>query len=296
MFRGDIQGELEESEQRKAMSQFAAEAFGTYFIVVIGCGSVCSAVLTGALQGLWQVAVVWAFGVSLAIYATGSISGAHLNPSVSFAFALLRPWDFPWSKMFLYWAAQIFGAVLGGATNYLIFKELIVEFERVNGIERGSSSSVMSAMIFGEYYPNPGLQYSVHDGELETGDRGWSYHTVSTATALGVEAWGTGILMFFILALTDPHNKTLVTKDFAPFFIGFTVAVLIAVYAPITQAGFNPARDLGPRIVAYFAGWGEIAIPGPRGGFWIYVLGPLIGAPCGGALYDFLFAASVRAS
>ena len=71
----------------------------------------------------------------------------------------------------------------------------------------------------------------------------------------------------------------------APFFIGFTVAALISLFAPITQAGWNPARDFGPRIVAALAGWGEIAIPGPEGGFWVYILGPLVGAPIGALIY-----------
>lgn len=66
------------------------------------------------------------------------------------------------------------------------------------------------------------------------------------------------------------------------------MAVLISLYAPLNQAGFNPARDFGPRIVAAFAGWGEVAIPGPQGGFWTYILGPLFGAPIGGAVYDFV--------
>jgi glycerol uptake facilitator-like aquaporin len=69
-------------------------------------------------------------------------------------------------------------------------------------------------------------------------------------------------------------------------FVGATVAVLIAVFAPITQAGWNPARDFGPRLVALLAGYGEIAIPGPQAGFWIYVVGPLIGGPLGGLFYE----------
>jgi glycerol uptake facilitator-like aquaporin len=62
--------------------------------------------------------------------------------------------------------------------------------------------------------------------------------------------------------------------------------VLISLFAPITQAGWNPARDFGPRVVAFLAGWGDIAIPGPRNGFWVYIVGPLVGGPIGAAVYD----------
>src|SRR5215210_2436806 len=67
------------------------EALGTFIMVLFGTGAVACAVLTGALQGLWQVAVVWGCGVALAIYVSAGLSGAHLNPAVTAAFALLRP-------------------------------------------------------------------------------------------------------------------------------------------------------------------------------------------------------------
>ena len=74
-----------------------------------------------------------------------------------------------------------------------------------------------------------------------------------------------------------------------PGLIGFTVAMLLALYAPLTQAGWNPARDFGPRVVAYFAGWGKVAIPGPRGGFWVYIIGPYIGGIIAGWFSEKLF-------
>ena len=82
----------------------------------------------------------------------------------------------------------------------------------------------------------------------------------------------------------------------APFFIGFTVAVLISLYAPLNQAGFNPARDFGPRLASVVLGWGTVAIPGPRYGFWTYILGPMFGAPIGGAVHDFLLMRGMVAS
>jgi len=71
-------------------SALVGEVLGTFLLVLFGTGSVACAVLTGALQGLWQVAVVWGFGVTIAIYCSAALSGAHLNPAVSLAFALLR--------------------------------------------------------------------------------------------------------------------------------------------------------------------------------------------------------------
>ena len=90
------------------------------------------------------------------------------------------------------------------------------------------------------------------------------------------------------------------------------MAVLLPLYAPITQAGWNPARDFGPRIVAALGGWGEVAIPGPShsalhlirqldvsldvssffslgNGFWIYIVGPCFGAPLGALLAEVLW-------
>jgi glycerol uptake facilitator protein len=73
-----------------------------------------------------------------------------------------------------------------------------------------------------------------------------------------------------------------------PLFIGLTISMLISVIAPLTQAGFNPARDFGPRLFAFFAGWGKEAIPGPNGiGFLtVYILAPCCGSLLGGTIYD----------
>lgn len=241
-------------------------------MVLFGIGSVSAAAISGAQQGLWQVAVVWGFGVSLSIYATGPISGAHLNPSVSFAFALLRPRSFPLFKLGPYIIAQLLGSILAGLFNLLIFGQAIQLFEEENGIVRGQPGSERSAMVFGEYFPNPAAypnstMYSVTD-------------------AMWIEAFGTAILMFMILSMTSTVHSKPFREVGAPFFIGFTVASLISLFAPLTQAGWNPARDFGPRIVAALAGYGRIAIPGPRNGFWIYIVGPMIGAPIGGAIRD----------
>lgn len=264
------------------LDECMAETFGVMFIVVFGVGAVCGAVLTEYHKGqLWHVAVMWGIGVTLAIACTASISGAHLNPAVSLAFALFRPETFSFAKMSAFWAAQYTGGVLGAAFNYMIFGGVFAHHEGTNGIDRGAMNSVETAMAFGEYFPNPGFADRVPK-EL-----------VSPAMAFFVELWGTAVLMFVILAVTDPRQR-MVRKEAAPVYIGFTVAVLITLYAPLTQAGWNPARDFGPRLVALMAGWGKIAIPGPRGGFWVYILGPKVGAPLGALVYDVFMYPAMR--
>ena len=65
--------------------------------------------------------------------------------------------------------------------------------------------------------------------------------------------------------------------------IGTAVFILAAQFAPVTGACMNPARDLGPRIITHFAGWGAANL---SFGWWAYSAGPVIGAILGGALYN----------
>ena len=133
----------------------AGELLGTYLLVLFGTGSVASAVLTGAQVGLWQVAAVWGFGVTVAIYVSVGLSGAHLNPAVSLSMAVLRPADFPVRRLLPYVASQLSGAVLAGGTVALLFGPMLRRFEAARGIVRGTPGSELSAMVFGEYFPNP---------------------------------------------------------------------------------------------------------------------------------------------
>jgi MIP family channel proteins len=252
------------------------EVLGTFLLVLFGTGSVACAVLTGALQGLWQVAVVWGFGVTIAIYCSAALSGAHLNPAVSLAFAVLRPKSFPRGRLLPYWLAQLGGAILAGLVVWAVFAPFLTRFELKEGLIRGAAGSERAAMIFGEYFPNPAVFGTGPDAAA----------LVTPLAAMLVEAIGTAILVLVIFALSDPDNAAAPEPTLIPFFVGFTVAVLISLFAPITQAGWNPARDFGPRLVAVLAGYGTVAIPGPQGGFWIYIVGPLFGGLVGGGLYE----------
>jgi len=175
-------------------SKCLAELVGTYLLILLGCGVVHSAVLTGAQSGLWQVAVVWGLAIMLA-----TAQGPYSTES--------------------------------------------------------------------------------HD-DLNT--------RVSEHAAFLAEVLGTMILALVVFALTDERNAASPGARLAPVFIGLTVSALISVIAPLTQACFNPARDFGPRVFAFFAGWGEIALPGSRGtGFLtVYIVAPVVGALLGAQLYD----------
>lgn len=267
-------------------SVFAGETLGTYILVLFGIGSVAAAVLTDAHVGLWQVASVWAVGVALAIYVTADISGAHLNPAITLAFALVRPREFPLRLLPVYWASQLLGAALAGVTVLAIYGPWLRRFEDVEGLVRGEPGSEHSAMVFGEYFPNPDM---LADGEVGA-------MLISPAGAAFVEGFGTAVLALVIFSLTDRRYARISRLNLTPLLIGLTVAALISVFAPLTQAGWNPARDFGPRLVAFFAGWGEIAIPGPSNGFWVYIVGPLIGAPVGGAIHELLVRTGLVAS
>jgi glycerol uptake facilitator protein len=257
-------------------SALLGEFVGTLLMVLIGTGSVACAVLTGALQGLWQVAVVWGVGVAIAIYTSAALSGAHLNPAVTAAFALCRPDRFPRSRALPYAAAQLAGAVVAGLIVWAAVSPFLIRFEAREGLVRGAPGSEKAAMIFGQYFPNAAMFGTGPDAQA----------LVSPLQTELVEGFGTLLLVLVIFALTDPDNAAAPDPTLVPAFVGATVAILIAVFAPITQAGWNPARDFGPRLVALLAGYGEIAIPGPQSGFWIYIVGPLIGGPLGGLLYE----------
>jgi glycerol uptake facilitator protein len=169
------------------------------------------------------------------------------------------------------------GAILAAAVLYLFFASILSQFESAHGIVRGAAGSEWSAMVYGEYFPHPVLARSLR----------WTNDVVSPFQAMLAEGLGTAFLAFFVFAVTDRRNASGPGSRLAPLFIGLTVAILISVIAPLTQAGFNPARDFGPRLLAYFAGWGRIAIPGPRGGFFaVYILSPMLGALLGGAAYQ----------
>lgn len=243
----------------KYSKEFIGEMLGTYILVLFGCGSVAVSVLFGAYNGILQIALSWGIGVTLAIYLTRHLSCAHLNPAVSIAMVISKRMTL--RRLPAYLTAQFTGAILAGLTLYLLYNPSIAAFENAHGIIRGTSESIQTAKMFGEYYSSPGASA-----------------VVTMPLAIGAEAFGTFLLMLMIFALTEGCNIGRPNDALAPLFIGLTVSAVICLIAPLTQAGLNPARDFGPRIIAWVFGWGRFAFPDQSGGFFlVYMLGPVLG-------------------
>lgn len=253
------------------------EFFGTFLLVFFGCGSVAAAVLTGAQVGIFQVAIVWGLGIATAIYLTAALSGAHLNPAVTCALATCG--GFPARRVLPYIFAQLVGAFAAAATLHGLFAGPLASFEAVHGIVRGAAGSEASAMIFGEFFPNPGGR------PLAAAAKGF----ISPGGAFLVEAVGTAILLLVIFAVTDERNSER-PRTLTAVTVGLTVTLLISLLAPLTQAGFNPARDLAPRMWSAVAGWGGVPFTANGWGWLtVYVLGPLVGGQVGGVVYRVFF-------
>lgn len=254
----------------KYSREFAGELLGTFLMVLFGCGSVAVTVLFNAHQGLFQIAMTWGIGVSLAIYVTRHLSCAHLNPAVTLA--MLTSKRMQLRKVPVYLTAQLLGAFTAGLVLFIIFEPSIAAFESTHSIVRGTAESVQTAKMFGEYYRQPG-----------------STAVVSMPLAIGAEAFGTFLLILIVLSLTEDCNLGRPNNSLTPLFIGLTTTSLICLIAPLTQAGLNPARDFGMRLVAWLFGWGDAAFPDNKGGFiLVYVVGPLIGGQAAGLFFTYI--------
>lgn len=251
------------------MKGFLGEFLGTFILTLFGCSSVAVAVLFGEYVSIFQIGIVWGLGVTLAIFLTRNICCAHLNPAVTISMVVAGRMNV--KGMPAYLLAQFLGAILAGFVLYGLFSASIATYESAHEIVRGTAASVDTARMFGEFYPNPG------DAAVAT---------VSFPLAFAAEAFGTFLLVLFIFALTEDCNVGRPSETLQPLFIGLTVSSIIFFIAPLTQAGLNPARDFGPRLVAYLMGWGSAALPDAVcGWFWVYILAPVVG----GCLAAFFF-------
>ncbi|OLU22418.1 aquaporin [Pseudomonas sp. PA15(2017)] len=253
--------------QPSLSGQCMAEFLGTALLIFFGTGCVAALKVAGASFGLWEISIIWGVGVSMGIYLTAGVSGAHLNPAVSIALWLFA--GFEKRKLPFYILAQIAGAFCGALLVYTLYSGLFAEFEQANQMVRGSQASLELASVFSTF-PNSVL---------------------STGQAFMVEVVITAILMGVIMSLTDDNNG-LPRGPMAPLLIGLLIAVIGSAMGPLTGFAMNPARDFGPKLMTFIMGWGEISLTGGRDipYFLVPIFAPILGACIGAAAYRTLIA------
>ena len=257
------------------------EVVGSFLLAVLGLGIGISATLWSApgspwFSDIWPTAAGWALAIALGIYVTATLSGAHFNPAVTITMAVTG--RHPWRSVPLYIGCQVLGWFLGAAVLAAMFGRNLYDYANANGIVIGSPESAGLGAAFTTYSPNPGIAGAAAGG----------FTTVPFLQGLSGEVLGTAILLLVILSLLETRHVNAPSAWFFPLIVGATVGLLIMFIAPITQACFNPARDLGPRIMLLFLGFGQAAFPGPNGGLSLVVttVGPIIGGILGALFFD----------
>lgn len=244
------------------LGQCIAEFIGTGLLIFWGVGCVAALVLTGAQFGQWEVSIVWGMAVALAVYCTAGVSGAHINPAVTIALTAFH--GFEKHKVIPYIGSQIAGAFCAAALIYGLYGNLFVEWELANGIARDTPEALATAGIFSTF-PNPSLSFG---------------------GAMAVEFSITAVLMFGILAFGDSNNGGESRGAMVPLLIGLLVATIGGSLGPLTGFAMNPARDFGPKLFSFLAGW-DYALTGAKEipYFIVPIIAPIAGACFGGWLY-----------
>jgi aquaporin Z len=195
---------------------YAAEAIGTFWLTLGGCGS---AVLAAAFPqvGIGLLGVALAFGLTVVTmaYAVGHISGCHLNPAVTVGLA--AGGRFPASQIAPYIIAQVIGAIVAAGVLYLI----------ASGAAGFDVAKGFAANGYGEHSPG---HYSLLSGLVS--------EVVMT-------------MMFLFIIMGSTHGKA--PAGFAPLAIGLTLTIIHLVSIPVTNTSVNPARSTGPAL--FVGGW-----------------------------------------
>ncbi|CAN2923623.1 Glycerol uptake facilitator protein [Streptococcus dysgalactiae] len=228
---------------------FIGELLGTFILVLLGDGVVSACILnkTKAQNSGWIAIVLgWGIAVTVAVYISGFMSGAHLNPAVTLAMAAIG--SLPWSQVVTYLVAQFLGAMLGALVLYLHYYP--------HWKETKDAGTILACFSTG-----PAIRHT------------WS-------NFFG-EALGTAVLVITVMAIGP--NK--VAAGFGPIIVGFVVMAVGFSLGATTGYAINPARDLGPRIMHALlpipnkgdSGWSYA---------WIPVLGPILGGVAGALIYQ----------
>ncbi|HZE93811.1 MAG TPA: MIP/aquaporin family protein [Gemmatimonadales bacterium] len=237
------------------MSPFLAELLGTMLLIILGDGVVANVVLNrtkGQNSGWIVITAGWAFGVTVAVYAVGTFSGAHLNPAVTLGLAAIG--KLAWGLVPVYIAAQLLGALLGATIVWLAYWPHWAVTE--------SQASKLAVFSTAPAIRNP-------------------------IANLLTEVIGTFVLVLGVLAILTPKNLNPAygwNVGFGPALVGVIVwAIGLSLGGP-TGYAINPARDLGPRIAHAI-----LPIPGKGSSDWGYAWIPILGPIIGGLIAAFLY-------
>lgn len=272
----------------------AAEFFGVFLFLFFTTSALAAKTTGSPMASLVDVTLVSGLGLTMAILVAGPRSGGHLNPALSIAAAIFRRGNLPLWELPIFVVAQVAGATAGAAVTYALYHRPIEAFEAAAGLARSSADAVATGSIFFCTFPSAGADLS---GSLTTpvtgGAATWTASLINSGTAFLSEALGTAVLAAVVSAVLDKRvsdiGQETVVRAVA---IGLVVFLLEMVLGPISSGCFNPARDLGPRIVAAIAGW-ESAFPGDRGHVWVYMVAPIVGSSVGVLVYDWILSADM---
>ena len=242
------------------LAESIAELLGTFVLILFGTGVVAMVVLfpsthpgESAHGGYTNITLGWGLAVTMGVYVAGRISGAHLNPAVTLAFALFR--GFPWRKVLPYCVAQTAGAFAAAALvywNYLpAFRQVDPQLERTAG-------------VFTTFPAFPTLPQA---GFLD-------------------QVIGTGLLLLLVFAITDEFNAP-PGANLTPVMIGLVVVAIGMSFGAMHGYPINPARDFGPRLFTVIVGFRNNGLTDGARVWWIPVVAPLVGGVIGAGLYDF---------
>ncbi|MFH8618471.1 MIP/aquaporin family protein [Streptomyces sp. NPDC017979] len=254
---------------------FIGEIIGTAVLILLGGGVVAAVSLKNSkARGAGWLAITfgWGFAVMTAVYMTGPLSGAHLNPAVTLGIAIK---DDSWSDVPVYVAGQLLGAMIGAALVVVAYYGQFMSHLRDPEIVGNPQEKPIEG-------PHGGTKAGPVLGIFSTGPE-----VRVVWQNLATEILGTAVLVLAVLTqgLNDSGKGLSVLGGLITSFV--VVGIGLSLGGP-TGYAINPARDLGPRIV-------HSLLPLPNKGrsdwgyAWIPVVGPLAGGALAAGIYDLAF-------
>jgi len=245
---------------RGMLREMLAEFFGTFILIAFGVGVVAQVVLSRNTAGSYlSINIAWGLAVMMGCYVSAGVTGAHLNPAVTLALAVHR--KFPWGKVLPYSAAQVAGAFAASAMVYLTYREALAAFD---GGVRQVAGAQGTAGIWATY-PQQFLS-TFPGGAID-------------------QVVGTALLVAVIFGITDSRNSP-APAGLAPVVVGLLVVAIGAAFGFNSGYAINPARDFGPRLFTFVAGWGGEVFRAGNSWWWVPIVAPCVGAVIGGWVYD----------